>query len=124
MNEISINLLRVDEQIRDLHRNRHPALLDGAKHHVLELSAAGLVHRDDGGGVRAARRMAAARRDRADSPAAVQADAARVVVAAAHAWVRCDGFTGGVGGVAGEVLEGGLARFSRDLAVRIELAVR
>ena len=25
----------------------------------------------------------------------VQADAARVVVAAAHAWVRCDGFTGG-----------------------------
>ncbi|EKF15113.1 hypothetical protein, partial [Bifidobacterium bifidum] len=69
----------------------------------------------------------AARRDRADSPAAVQADAARVVVAAAHAWVRCAGFTGGnrgVGGVAGEVLEGGLARFSRDLAVRIELAVR
>jgi len=42
--------------------------------------------------------------------------------------VRCAGFTGGqregVGGVAGEVLEGGLARFSRDLAVRIELAVR
>jgi len=39
--------------------------------------------------------------------------------------VRCDGFTGGgVGGVAGEILEGGLARFSRDLAVRIELAVR
>ncbi|KWZ80278.1 hypothetical protein HMPREF3196_01862 [Bifidobacterium bifidum] len=31
---------------------------------------------------------------------------------------------GGVGGVAGEVLEGGLARSSRDLAVRIELAVR
>jgi len=32
---------------------------------------------------------------------------------------------GGKGGVvAGEVLEGGLARFSRDLAVRIELAVR
>jgi len=41
--------------------------------------------------------------------------------------VRCAGFTGGnrgVVGVAGEVLEGGLARFSRDLAVRIELAVR
>jgi hypothetical protein len=42
--------------------------------------------------------------------------------------VRGAGFTGGVeggvGGVAGEVLEGGLARSSRDLAVRIELAVR
>ena len=56
------------------------------------------AHRDDGGGVRAARRMVAARRDRADSPAAVQADAARVVVAAAHAWVRCAGLTGGNGG--------------------------
>ena len=36
------------------------------------------------------------------------------------------GSRGGNGGgvVAGEVLEGGLARFSKDLAVRIELAVR
>jgi len=39
--------------------------------------------------------------------------------------VRCAGFTGATGGVvAGEVLEGGLARFSKDLAVRIEFAVR
>jgi len=37
---------------------------------------------------------------------------------------RVHGGNGGVGGVAGEVLEGGLARFSKDLAVRIELAVR
>ena len=48
MNEISINLLRVYEQVRDLHGDRHPTLLDCAKHHILEIAAAGFVHGNDG----------------------------------------------------------------------------
>ena len=43
-----VHFLSIYKEVCDLHRNRHPALFDGAKHHVLELGAAGLVHRDDG----------------------------------------------------------------------------
>ena len=39
---ISVHFFCVHEQVRDLHGNGHLALLDGAKHHVLALSAAAL----------------------------------------------------------------------------------